>query len=87
MFFKRLEDLRIDHDMTQEQVAKILHCQREVYRRYEKGTRQIPVDCLITLAQYYNCSTDYILGLTNKTEPYPRLTVMKQPLSERHIAR
>ena len=67
MFFKRLEDLRIDHDMTQEQVAKILYCQREVYRRYEKGTRQIPVDCLITLAQYYNCSTDYILGLTNKT--------------------
>lgn len=71
MFFKRLEDLRIDHDLTQEQVAEILHCQREVYRRYEKGTRQIPVDCLITLSEYYNCSTDYILGLTNRRQKYP----------------
>lgn len=70
MFFKRLEDLRIDHDLTQEQVAGLLHCQREVYRRYEKGTRQIPVDCVIVLAQYYKCSTDYILGLTNRPKPY-----------------
>jgi len=42
MYFKRIEDLRQDHDMTQQQVADILHCQREVYRRYEKGIREIP---------------------------------------------
>lgn len=70
MFFKRLEDLRIDHDLTQQEVADILHCQREVYRRYEKGTRQIPVDSLITLAKYYHCSTDYILGLTNQRQAF-----------------
>lgn len=37
MFFHRLEDLRVDADLTQSQIAEILHYQREVYRRYEKG--------------------------------------------------
>ena len=62
MFFKRLEELRIDHDLTQQEVADLLGCQREVYRRYEKGTRTIPADYLIRLADYYRVSTDYILG-------------------------
>ena len=44
MFFPRLEELRHDHDKTQAEIAHIIRCQREVYRRYEKGTRQIPVD-------------------------------------------
>lgn len=66
MYFKKIEDLRIDNDYTQEYVAERLNIAREVYRRYEKGTRTIPVDCLIKLAKLYNTSTDYLLGLTNK---------------------
>ena len=66
MHFQRLEDLRIDNDYTQQQVADFLGCQREVYRRYEKGSRTIPIDFLIQLAQLYNVSIDYIVGLTNK---------------------
>ncbi len=62
MYFKRLEELRIDHDLTQQDVADLLGCQREVYRRYEKGTRTIPADFLIRLADYYHVSVDYILG-------------------------
>lgn len=62
MFFQRLEDLRIDHDLTQQNVADILGCKREVYRRYEKGTRTIPIDFLIKLADYYKVSIDYIVG-------------------------
>ena len=62
MFFQRLEDMRIDHDLTQQQVADILGCQREVYRRYEKGTRTIPIDCLILLADYYGVTIDYLVG-------------------------
>ena len=65
MFFQRLEDLRVDADLTQEQVAEILHCKREVYRRYEKGIHEIPVWAVIELAKYYGTSTDYILGLTD----------------------
>lgn len=70
MRFQRLEDLRIDADKTQEEIAKILSCQREVYRRYEKGIYEIPVWAVIKLAQYYHTSADYILGLTNVRTPY-----------------
>ncbi len=68
MYFQRLEDLRIDADKTQEEIAVVLNCQREVYRRYEKGIHEIPVWAVIKLAEYYQVSTDYILGLTDKKE-------------------
>ena len=70
MFFQKLEDLRIDGDKTQQQVADILNCKREVYRRYEKGVREIPVWAVIKLAGYYKTSADYILGLTDNPVPY-----------------
>lgn len=70
MFFPRIESLRIDNDMTQEQLAQYLGCQREVYRRYEKGTRQIPLDFLIKLADLYHVSTDYIVGRTDNERPF-----------------
>lgn len=72
MLFSRLEELRTDLDKTQADIAQYLGCQREVYRRYERGIRQIPVDMLIKLAELYNVSIDYIVGLTNETKPYPR---------------
>ena len=64
--FQRLEDLRIDADKTQKEIAEVLSCKREVYRRYEKGIHELPVWALIKLAQYYGVSTDYILGLSDK---------------------
>ncbi len=67
MFFERLESMRIDNDKTQQQIADYLNCKREVYRRYEKGEREIPVWALIKLAELYKCSTDYLLGL-NETK-------------------
>ena len=66
MFFKRIGDLRQDNDMTQQQVADLLHCQREVYRRYEKGTREIPVSYAIVLARHYDVTVDYLLGVSDK---------------------
>ena len=69
MFFRRIGDLRIDSDKTQKDVADYLHMHLQVYRRYEKGTREIPVWAVIKLAKFYNTSTDYILGLTNRREP------------------
>ena len=61
MYIRRLSDLRIDHDLTQQDVADVLGCKREVYRRYEKGTRTIPVEYLIKLADHYGVTVDYIL--------------------------
>ena len=70
MFFQRLEDLRIDNDKTQQEIAELLHCKREFYRRYENGIREIPVWALIVLAEFYHTSTDYILGRTDDPKPY-----------------
>ena len=66
MEFRRIEDLRVDHDLTQRQVAEYLHMHLQVYRRYEKGMREIPVWAVIQLSKLYQCSTDYILGLSDK---------------------
>ena len=70
MFFQRLADLRIDSDKTQQEIADLLECKREVYRSYEKGIHEIPVWALIKLAGFYNTSVDYILGLTDEMKPY-----------------
>ncbi len=70
MFFQRLEDLRVDADKTQEEIASVLECKREVYRRYEKGIHEIPVWAVIKLAKYYQTSVDYILGLTDVRKAY-----------------
>ena len=65
MYFRRIGDLREDHDLTQQQVADLLNCRREVYRRYEKGIREIPVSYAILLARFYKVSLDYLLESTD----------------------
>ena len=64
--YQRIRDLREDKDMTQREMAEILHCSQRVYSNYEKGESDIPTEILIALARYHHTSTDYILGLTNK---------------------
>lgn len=63
--FQRIRDLREDNDLKQTQIAKVLNCSQQVYSNYELGQRDIPTSILITLADYYDVSTDYILGRTN----------------------
>lgn len=65
MYYRRLSDLRSDHDLKQKEVANILGIDQRVYSTYELGKREIPVKHLIELAKYYNVSTDYILELTD----------------------
>lgn len=71
-YTNRIEALRIDADKTQQQIADILVCQREVYRRYEKGERELPLWAAVKLAEYYNVSLDYLVGLTAKRSPFPK---------------
>ena len=66
----RLKDLREDNDLTQGELAKLLHIKQNTYSQYENGQRQLPLYALITLARYYKTSTDYILGLTDEKKPY-----------------
>lgn len=66
MYFRRIRELREDHDLLQKDVATHLHMHPEVYGKYERGEREIPVWAVIGLAKYYHTSTDYLLGLTDK---------------------
>ena len=68
-YYKRIRELREDHDMTQRQVAAILNMPQPQYYRYEQGYRDIPTDILIRLADLYATSTDYILGRTKDPAP------------------
>ena len=68
----RIRDLREDSDITQKAIAEYLHVRQNTYSQYETGQRQIPIDFLIKLAEFYGVSTDYILGLTKIKKPYPR---------------
>lgn len=72
MYLKRLKDLREDNDLSQEAVANVLKITRPQYSLYESGKRDIPVDLLIVLANFYNTNIDYIVGLTDVTKKYPK---------------
>ena len=69
---ERLKEIRKDNDYTQIEIARILRITQVQYSRYETGERLIPITPLIKLADYYNVSVDYLLGLTDIRKPYPK---------------
>ena len=64
--YRRIRDLREDHDLTQRDIAAKLQMTQPQYWRYEQGYRDIPTDVLLKLAEYYDVTTDYILGRDEK---------------------
>lgn len=68
--YQRIRDLREDHDLTQQQMAELLHISQATYSRYESGTLDIPSSSLISLAKFFQTSVDYLLDLTNVKTPY-----------------
>ncbi|CDB32030.1 transcriptional regulator [Clostridium sp. CAG:575] len=68
----RIRDLREDKDLTQSYLAKLLGCTQQTYSRYESGEITIDIYNLIKLAEFYDTSCDYLLGLTNVNRPYKR---------------
>ena len=72
MYQNRLRDLREDKDLKQHDVAKILTVHQTTYSDYELDRLNIPVSVLHTLADFYGVSVDYLLGRTNRKEPYPK---------------
>lgn len=61
----RMRNLREDNDLTQKEVAALLETSQTMYARYERGANEMPIRHLIRLAEYYNVTTDYLLGLSN----------------------
>lgn len=67
----RIRELREDRSLSQQAVAETLRISQRTYSDYESGRLRIPVDRLLLLARYYDCSIDYISGASNVRRPYP----------------
>ncbi len=65
-YYRRLRDLREDHDLTQTDLVRLLNMHKTTYTNYEQGKREIPFDLVIRLAKLYNTSLDYIAELVNE---------------------
>ena len=63
--YRRIRDLREDHDLTQTQIAKMLGMSQTDYSKYETGENDIPTQVLIKLADFYKTSIDYLLERTD----------------------
>ena len=69
MKFQRIQDLRIDSDLSQKKIGEILHISQRSYSHYETGSRNIPIEMQIRLADYYDTTIDYLVGRTDNKEP------------------
>lgn len=72
MNIQRLKEIREDKDLTQKEVANVIHVTQQQYNKYELGINSIPIEKLNKLANYYNTSTDYLLYRTDERKPYPQ---------------
>ena len=64
--YQRIRDLREDHDLTQKQIAQMLGMSQTGYSKYETGENDIPTAILLKLADFYQTTTDYLLGRTDE---------------------
>ena len=69
---ERIRELREDNDFNQSQIAEILNVGQKTYSDYELGKTRIPIDSIIKLAKHYNVSVDYICGVSNIKNEYPK---------------
>ncbi|NLO85618.1 MAG: helix-turn-helix transcriptional regulator [Clostridiales bacterium] len=72
--YPRIKQLRLDNKLTQIQLSVKLEMDQSEYSKYERGNRTPPTAFLEKLAIYYNTNADYLIGLTNVSEPYERKT-------------
>mgnify|MGYP002533180997 CR=1 FL=1 len=63
--YERIRDMRIDRGLTQKEVAKVINVKQNTYSQYEIGVLNYPLDVVIKLAEFYETSVDYLVGLTD----------------------
>lgn len=68
----RIKDIRIDRDLTQEEVAKAIGITQRKYSYLETGVQDWNGELLVKLAEFYHTSVDYLLKVTDDPRPYPR---------------
>ena len=73
MHLPRIEEMRLERGLNQSEMAAVLGISQTVYARCERGDREVSADLLVALADYFETSTDYLLGRTD----YPRMMHLK----------
>lgn len=68
----RIRDLRESKDLGQKNLSEVLNISQVAYSYYELGRRNIPVDMICKIADFYGTSVDYLLYRTDNPEPYPK---------------
>ncbi len=68
-FIQQIKEIRTQNKKTQEEIGNVLGITKQQYQLYESGKREIKVNQIITLCQYYNISPEYILGFTDEQKP------------------
>lgn len=71
-FTLRLKELREEKGLYQKDIAEILRTSQVQYSRYETGIRTMPIEQINTLAKYYDVSVEYLIGITNTRNSYPK---------------
>ncbi|MEY8388865.1 helix-turn-helix transcriptional regulator [Oscillospiraceae bacterium 38-13] len=69
--YRRIRDLREDHDLTQKKLGEAVGVSQRTYAYYESGQRMLTPQVLCALARFYDTSVDYLLELTDDPRPYP----------------
>lgn len=69
-FTDRIQLLKINKKLLQKEIAKAVGISVRTYQRYETGERTPDTDTLIKLADYFDVSTDYLLGRTDDPKRY-----------------
>lgn len=72
MYFYRLKEYREKRGLSQKDIGEYLGIQQTVYSRYERGFQTIPLEHLLSLAELYGTSADFLLEKTNIERPYPK---------------
>lgn len=82
----KLFELREYNNLTQKAVGEILGVRQQTYAEWEKGKKIIPLKHLVTLANFYNVSIDYLTGLSrNKKVFYTYKTLNKEEIGKRIV--
>lgn len=69
---ERIRSLREDSDKNQTEIARVLNVGQRTYSDYETGKIRIPLESVILLARYYNVDMNYICGVSNIKNPFPK---------------
>ncbi len=71
-YLNRIKDLREDSDLIQTRIARMINVAQTTYSDYEKGKIRIPIDIVIKLAEFYDVDMNYITGVSNIKQKFPR---------------